>query len=342
MHRIPYGLKSGPAENKPVVFVMHGLLSSSADWVNMGPEKSLGFLLADLGYDVWMGNARGTTYSRNHISLDPDKYKSDFWDFSWNEIGEYDLPAMIDYVLSYTKQEKLFYIGHSQGTTSFYVMCSEKPAYNNKIRVMISLAPVAYMDHMENPLFRFVAAFDGPLEFLTQLIGIAEFLPDIEFLGSIGKVFCKDGAIFQEVCAGVIFLIGGFDSEQLNRTMIPVIMTNTPAGAATKQLLHYAQDINSGEFRKYDYGLIQNLIKYGSVSPPSYNLNKITAPVAMIYSKNDWLAATVDVERLAKELPNMVYKYLIPFEKFNHLDFLWAVDIIPLAYNYVFDLLKQY
>jgi len=32
-------------------------------------------------------------------------------------MGEFDIPAMIDTVLKVTHQEKLFYVGHSMGTT---------------------------------------------------------------------------------------------------------------------------------------------------------------------------------------------------------------------------------
>lgn len=58
-----------------------------------------------------------------------------FWDFSWHEIGIFDIPASIDYILKYTNQTKLSYVGHSQGVTSFFVMLSELPEYNDKINI---------------------------------------------------------------------------------------------------------------------------------------------------------------------------------------------------------------
>lgn len=101
-----------------------------------------------------MGNARGNYFSRKHVSLNPDaRFNSTFWDFSWDEIGNFDLPAMIDYVLEYTGRSRLHYIGFSQGTTSFFVMGSLRPKYNEKIITMHALAPVAYMAHNKNRVF---------------------------------------------------------------------------------------------------------------------------------------------------------------------------------------------
>jgi lysosomal acid lipase/cholesteryl ester hydrolase len=132
MHRIPHG-KDVKATKGPI-FVQHGVLSSSAAWViNIGNEN-LGFLLADAGYDVWMGNIRGNTYSRKHTVLNPDK-DSEFWQFSWQEMATYDVPAMIDYVLEQTKVEKIPYIGHSMGTTMMFALLSENPEYNKKVSI---------------------------------------------------------------------------------------------------------------------------------------------------------------------------------------------------------------
>lgn len=123
------------------------------------------------------------------------------------------------------------------------------------------------------------------------MLGMHEFFPSNKMMKKGGYFLCRDESIFQSVCANVLFLIAGYNSEQLNRTMLPDILYNTPAGAATDQLVHYGQEVNSGKFRMYDHGMFGNLNKYGSMSPPSYDLNKVTAPVALHYSDNDWLAA---------------------------------------------------
>ena len=73
-------------------------------------------------------------------------------------MGRFDLPANIDYILAQTGVEKLFYLGHSMGTTMFFVCMTERPEYNDKIALMSAFAPVAYTEHMISPL-RFVAPF---------------------------------------------------------------------------------------------------------------------------------------------------------------------------------------
>ena len=51
------------------------------------------------GYDVWMVNTRGNTYSKKHLTLDPCSSCPEFWSFGFHEGGTKDFPAVIDYIL---------------------------------------------------------------------------------------------------------------------------------------------------------------------------------------------------------------------------------------------------
>lgn len=124
-------------------YIYTGFASSAADFVIGGNGASLAYLIADNGYDVWLGNSRGNIYSQNHQVL--QNTSIDFWDFSFHEIGMYDLPAIIDYALHKVNGTSLTYLGYSQGTTALFVLLSMKPEYNSKISTAHLMAPVAYM-----------------------------------------------------------------------------------------------------------------------------------------------------------------------------------------------------
>lgn len=80
---------------RPVVLLYHGFLMSSEVWIcNVDEHRNLPFILAERGYDVWLGNARGNKYSQNHLWRNP-RHQS-FWEFSMNEYAMRDLPDVVD------------------------------------------------------------------------------------------------------------------------------------------------------------------------------------------------------------------------------------------------------
>ena len=264
------------------------MLSSSADFVLMGPDTSLVYMLSDLGYDVWMGNSRGNRYSNTHSWL--NNGTKEYWDFSWHEIGVYDVPAMIDYALGQTGKSKLHYVGHSMGTTVYFVMISELPSYNNKIISSQLLAPATYMHNTKSPYIWWLATYMYSIEMSLNMMGTYYFAPTNEMDIQGGYNDCRDGAPYQEMCSITTFLMAGFNSQEVNRTMLPVMHAHSPAGASTMNMLHYAQIVRSWQFRQYDHGAL-NIYRYGQVTPPLYRFTTHTAPVSFYHSSNDWMVS---------------------------------------------------
>ena len=78
--------------------MQHGLLDSANCWVMNYADVAPAFVAARAGYDVWLGNSRGNTYSCAHVEYDPWKNEKKFWDFDWVDMGHYDIPATLDYI----------------------------------------------------------------------------------------------------------------------------------------------------------------------------------------------------------------------------------------------------
>ena len=126
--------------------MQHGLLCAADNWVN-NDAMSPAFLLAKAGYDVWLGNTRGSRHSRKHIKYNADR-DSEFWEYSFQQMAYFDLPAVIDYVTGQVRVEtgvldkKIAYIGHSQGTTQMFMgMARDKEFYKERVSAYIALAP---------------------------------------------------------------------------------------------------------------------------------------------------------------------------------------------------------
>nr|XP_049692253.1 lipase 3 [Helicoverpa armigera] len=337
MHRIPYGRNGKDAsDNRPVVFVMHGLMGASQAFILMGPENSFAYNLADAGFDVWMGNARGNKNSRFHVSLDPDEEeeKFQFFDFSFEEIGMYDLTSMIDYVLQYTKRDKLHYIGHSQGGTVFLVMATMRPEYNEKLISTHLLAGVGYQDYFPDTQLRRTALMTDIIYSQALRSGIVELFPPDSVDMVPGGIFPTRKLSSDARCVG---------SEEYSYMCelfgVRSIMRNNPndqAGAALKQIAHYGQNIRDKKFRRFHHGRQANQAAYNDTTPPIYDLSLITSPVTMHYSLSDHLLDERDVLAMVADMPNAIARK-VARDSFLHSDYVIALDAKELVTDYIIE-----
>ena len=159
--------------DSPVVMLQHGICSSAYTWINHQHDRAPAFFFAKNGFDVWLGNNRGNLESRRHQSLNPDTDPL-FWDFSFSELGRYDIPAMIQKIKDETHKPSLSYIGHSQGTTQMFQALSENREVADSIDHFIALAPVARMRFTHDSWLRMVSEHEQTLQKTFRFLGIHE------------------------------------------------------------------------------------------------------------------------------------------------------------------------
>ncbi|XP_035663170.1 gastric triacylglycerol lipase-like [Branchiostoma floridae] len=335
VQRIPYGRNAtSHKDQRPAIFLQHGLLSASTDWILNLANESLAFILADAGFDVWLGNMRGNTYSRKHVKYTPDD--DEFWDFSWDEMAKYDLPAMVTFALNTTGQSSLYYVGHSQGTAIAFAHLSQDLEFAKKVKTFFALAPVVTLGHITSPI-KYLAQFDDIISAMFHIFGVDEFLPNSWWLDWLASFLCDKST--EKYCENMLFLLVGFDPVQLNETRLPVYFSHTPAGTSTKNMVHFAQMVNSNKFQAYDYGNPdENKQHYNQPTAPVYPIENMTTPVALFWGGNDWLADPTDVQAAIPQLRNVIYNSEI--KNFDHMDFIWGKDATKL-YDQIIKIIRK-
>nr|XP_023020524.1 lipase 1-like [Leptinotarsa decemlineata] len=317
--------------SKPTpIIIVHGMAMNAIGWVNK-ENISLARLLGDLGYDIWMLNFRGTWYSKGHINLkSTDK---DYWQFNLDDLGVHDVRSIVKLVYEKTNRQAI-YIGYSMGTTSFFIYSSSFPdETKNYLKGMVALAPVInFKDSIS--ILRFS---DYVWPFLKEIVSFlwnGEMCPGFSFF--LKPLMATSPGMFSLLFG--LKMIGGDDYEQIDPTTFPLEMNRMVDTIGSEVYTHLVQIHISGVFQHYDHGKERNLETYGTPTPPPYDLSKIPVPVAMFFGANDWLATPRNAKQAYSELqPSLRCGYhAVPFEKWNHLDFIIAKDLPKYLYEDMF------
>ncbi|KAJ4716227.1 Lipase [Melia azedarach] len=293
------------------VLLVHGLFMGGDAWFLDSTKQSLGFILADNGFDVWVGNVRGTRWSHGHISL--SEKEKDFWDWSWQDLALCDLAEMIRFINLITSS-KIFIVGHSQGTIISLAALTQ-PDIVEMVEAAALLSPISYLEHITAPLvLRMVGVH---LDQMVFAMGIHQLNFRSNVLINLIDSLC-DGHLD---CNDLLTTITGKNCC-FNNSRVDFYFEYEPHSSSAKNIRHLFQMIRQGTFAQYDYGIFKNLMLYGQTKPPAFDLNRIpkSLPLWMSYGGNDALADVADVQHTLKELqstPELVY-----LENYGHMDFI--------------------
>lgn len=160
------------------------------------PNRSLGISLWKMGYDVWLTNSRGNTFSRNHTELKPFLDKQ-FWNYTFDDMGYFDVVANVRYILNATSRKDLTFVGWSQGTSQMFVAAQgpDRDYLKSHVNLFVALSPVTYLTHQSSLLLSVAQ------KFRLGVILEKAFPYDVfswSELPTLGSLLCKAGGPRQQ------------------------------------------------------------------------------------------------------------------------------------------------
>ncbi|CAG9764480.1 unnamed protein product [Ceutorhynchus assimilis] len=326
-------LKENP---KDVIVMLHPIVQDSTSWF-LGDNGSYVDRFLEAGYELWLLNFRGTTYSDKHIAnLPPAQY----WDFSFHEIGLYDFSAVFRYINNITNT-KLIAFSFSLGSSASSVYASEKPEEAKQlIKLFIAMAVPDFLRDSKT-LLRVLIPFVPLLKAITRILGIYAFFDNFRLitylLTNIVLLFNLESLV---ALTAVPFVGGSFFS--INPRLIPIGTSTTPEATSVKTLEHYVQ-LFDNKFLQFDYGRKKNLAVYGTEEPPKYRIENINVPFHIILGESDILANKKGILLLYSKLPDIAKTYgYFEVPGCSHADFLIGKTQPAIAQKHILELLEKF
>lgn len=309
----------------PVLFV-HGILDSSDGWVSNSSNNSIPLVLDELNFDIWLLNCRGNRYSTSLETPETTSPNSSYWNYSFQEIGLYDVPAAMDFIYK-NNEKKMFLICHSQGCCSVIAgMCQINDVYKEKTCGIILLAPPSRVAH-------------------TDCSKIINILTKVNFWGvlkerksqeifkynrAFSSLNSKMNNIYPIGYMAVLEIVSDNSLSGITQESLGAFLSIYPTGTSIQSMMHFKQLYDAKEFQHYNYGKEENVNRYGSEKPPKYSFEKISGlNIIVCGGVSDTLVSIEDVRWLKDQLKNrkVLYGYH-EYKLMGHLSFLLNNDII--------------
>lgn len=357
VHRIidPKETEEQRACRKPV-FMQHGLLSCSGTWIANG-KNSLGYFFHEQGYDVWLGNNR-SYFKAQHASFQGDLYNNEeYWNWGVQELACYDLPAMIGTVLDNKKKfKKLILVGHLQGGLQSFLML-KNPYYtplHEKIELFVPIAPAIYPGSLfytrdfikfvnRRSQFTWLMLF-GCCAFMRNLCLVRHYIAEYSLYGKLsyymfkylfgwnGSNWGKDKKIWH-----FLFI---FNMSYASVELMKYYLSQHSGCGFTRMLQPKNAYKNDDHF---NVNVIDDAKSFFQFDKTWFT--EVKVPMLVFIGEEDYL---VDGKKVVSHMRKYEPGYVegqnfeaVELPTYNHLDVVWAEDIIGSAGYVIMDKLKK-
>jgi len=152
-------------------------------------------------------------------------------------MADHDVPAMVDAAVLATGQQRMLFMGYSQGSMIGLAALSSQPALAARISLAVLLVPVAFTRHMTS--LPFVLLSRLRLDEHALAAGLGEW----------GTHTVTGAARAQRVCGWLPWLCslymtavcGSNPNGNLEGATVSLLMGNLPVGTSVFNLVHWSQ-----------------------------------------------------------------------------------------------------
>ena len=317
------------------VLLMHGLLDCSVSWfMHADKNRTLPYMLAQQGYDVWLGNNRGNRISEEGSGRNEKEYCLD-------HLVEHDQPALINKVLSETGKEKIIYVGHSQGSTQFLLGMGVHNHMADKIATFVGLGTVLSMEHLEaHPVMELLSKFY--LVELAHLLGFKRLLRVPRALTQAAGTMMYNCKVHCGLMNKLVQMLCG-SSENVPDHLFGAIIAQEPGGASSSNTLQWIECYRTGQMRRLCLGKSRNKKVYGCEEAPAYcldHLSELPFETHIFRGLRDSVMSDGDFKGMMRRFKAGRGKsYELPL--YNHLDYLWGKNAHKDVHEHVLRIVNE-
>ena len=110
------------------------------------------------------------------------------------------------------------------------------------------------------------------------------------------------------LCQGILYM-PGLSVQNNDKDLIPSFLTVLPGGSSFRCYQHFYQlsQIKSDQpvLRKYDFGIEENLERYGGEAPPDYDYSLIDTPIYIHSGREDTIITPQSINRFTSHMKRM-------------------------------------